>query len=110
LWNEHAPPGEVGTLITSQLVSDAGHFTNTAPLLCLNNEATKTLMLRLLCVVGLVVARPALHRRNLSMRKREPDSPLTGAVDDDEPSDIGLDWYDLFLTQTFPASDALQLW
>jgi len=25
-------------------------------------------------------------------------------------SERGLDWYDLLLTQTFPASDALPLW
>jgi len=28
----------------------------------------------------------------------------------DVESDRGLDWYDLLLTQTFPASDALPLW
>lgn len=44
------------------------------------------------------------------MRKRESDSPLTGAAGNDEPSDTGLDWYDRLLTQTFPASDALPLW
>lgn len=31
-------------------------------------------------------------------------------VDEEEPSNFGLDWYDRLLTQTFPASDALQLW
>lgn len=41
---------------------------------------------------------------------READPPRGGVVADDEPMDIGLDWYDRFLTQTFPASDALQLW
>lgn len=44
------------------------------------------------------------------MRKRESDSQLTGDAGDEEPSDDGLDWYDKFLTQTFPASDALQFW
>lgn len=44
------------------------------------------------------------------MRTCDSDAPLTGDLGDDEPSDAGLDWYDRLLTQTFPASDALQLW
>lgn len=35
----------------------------------------------------------------------------TGEADArDSASAEGLDWYDLMLTQTFPASDALPLW
>jgi hypothetical protein len=44
------------------------------------------------------------------MRTCESDVPLAADAGEDEPSDVGLDWYDRLLTQTFPASDALPLW
>lgn len=37
-------------------------------------------------------------------------TPVTGGAGNNELTDSGLDWYDRFLTQTFPASDALPLW